>query len=266
MKKIVLIVASFLLWHGCSSVPITGRKQLSMIPASEMNTMAVTSYKETLAKSNLSTNVEQTAMIKRAGARVSKAVELYMSNNGMSAAIRGFQWEFNLIDDPKTVNAWCMPGGKVAFYTGILPICRDEAGIAVVMGHEIAHAVANHGGERMSHGLVVQMGGMALSTALQQKPELTQQLALTAYGIGSQVLGILPYSRLHESEADKMGLIFMAMAGYDPNEAPRFWERMKANSGGGSTPGFLSTHPSDTKRISDLQRDIPEAMKYYKPQ
>ncbi len=266
MKNILFIMISFALWYGCSSVPVTGRKQLSIIPASEMNALAVTSYKETLSSSKLSTNAEQTAMIKRVGARISKAVEQYMKGNNMSSAISGFQWEFNLIDDPKTVNAWCMPGGKVAFYTGILPICQNDVGVAVVMGHEIAHAVANHGGERMSQELVVQMGGTALSTAMQQKPEQTQQLALAAYGVGSQVLGILPYSRLHESEADKVGLIFMAMAGYDPNEAPKFWERMKAQSGGSSTLQFLSTHPSDSKRISDLQRDIPEAMKYYKPQ
>lgn len=266
MKKILFLVMSTVLWYGCSNVPVTGRRQLSIVSASEMNTMAVTSYKETLAQSKLSTNTAQTAMIKRVGARISKAVEQYMNEKNMSAAISGFQWEFNLIDDPNTINAWCMPGGKVAFYTGILPICKDDAGVAVVMGHEIAHAVANHSGERMSQELVVQMGGTALQTALQQKPDQTQQLAMTAYGIGTQVAGILPYSRLHESEADKMGLIFMAMAGYDPNEAPKFWERMKTATGSSGTPAFLSTHPSDTKRISDLQRDIPKAMEYYKPQ
>lgn len=266
MKKIICIALVSILLYGCKSVPVTGRRQLSVIPASQMNTLAVTSYKETLSQSKLSTNAEQTAMIKRVGERISKAVEQYLAEKGMSSAIKDFQWEFNLIDDANTVNAWCMPGGKVAFYTGILPICKNDAGVAVVMGHEIAHAVANHGGERMSQELVVNMGGMALSTALQQKPEQTQQLALSAYGVGSQVLGILPYSRLHESEADKMGLIFMAIAGYDPNEAPSFWERMKANSGGSSSPQFMSTHPSDDKRIQDLKKDIPEAMQYYKPQ
>ena len=266
MKHIFLLAVVCFLWYGCSSVPVTGRKQLSIIPASEMNSLAVTSYKETLSSSKLSTNAEQTAMIKRVGERISKAVEQYMKERNLSSVISGFQWEFNLIDDPGTVNAWCMPGGKVAFYTGILPICQSDAGVAVVMGHEIAHAVANHGGERMSQEMVAQVGTVALSTALQQKPEQTQQLALAAYGVGSQVLGILPYSRLHESEADKMGLIFMAMAGYDPNEAPKFWERMRTASGGGGSPQFLSTHPSDSKRISDLQADMPEAMKYYKPQ
>jgi predicted Zn-dependent protease len=266
MKNFFCVFIVFLMLCGCNSVPVTGRRQLSFIPASEMNSMALSSYKETLASSKISTNTEQTAMIKRVGERISKAVEQYMAENNMSSAISGFQWEFNLIDDPNTVNAWCMPGGKVAFYTGILPVCQNDIGIAVVMGHEIAHAVANHGSERMSQEIVVQLGSTALSTALQQKPEQTQQLAMTVFGVGSQVLGILPYSRLHESEADKMGLIFMAMAGYNPNEAPKFWERMKSLSEGSAPPQFLSTHPSDNKRITDLQAAMPEAMRYYKPQ
>ena len=265
MKNTYLIAIILFVWYGCSSVPLTGRKQLSIIPASEMNSLAVSSYKETLASSKLSTNAEQTNMINRTGDRISKAVEQYMRDNNMSSAISGFQWEFNLIDDP-TINAWCMPGGKVAFYTGILPLCQNEAGVAVVMGHEIAHAVANHSGERMSQQLVVQLGGTALSAAMKDKPQQTQQIALSVFGAGSQVGVLLPYSRQHEFEADRLGLIFMAMAGYDPNEAPKFWERMKAASGGGAPPQFLSTHPSDAKRISELQAAIPEAMKYYKPQ
>ena len=266
MKNVFLAVILFFLWYGCSSVPVTGRRQLSIVSSSEMNTMAATSYQETLSSSKLSTNTEQTAMIKRVGERISKAVEQYMEERNMSSAISGFKWEFNLIDDPNTVNAWCMPGGRVAFYTGILPICQNDVGVAVVMGHEIAHAVANHSGERMSQELVTQMGGTALSVALSQKPEQTQQIAMTVFGVGTQLGAILPYSRLHESEADKMGLIFMAMAGYDPNEAPKFWERMQAASGGGAPPQLLSTHPSDSKRITDLKAAMPEAMKYYKPQ
>jgi len=264
MKNVFLITVVLFLWYGCSTVPLTGRKQLSFIPASEMNSLAMTSYKETLATSSLSTNAEQTSMIKRTGDRISKAVERYMAEQNMSSAIKGFQWEFNLIDDP-AVNAWCMPGGRVAFYTGILPICQNEAGVAVVMGHEIAHAVANHSGERMSQQLLVQMGGIGLSAAMKDKPQMTQQIALSVFGASSQVALILPYSRKHEFEADKLGLIFMAMAGYDPNEAPKFWERMKALSGGNAPPQFLSTHPADAKRISELQAAIPEAMKYYKP-
>ena len=265
MKNTFFIAIILLVWNGCSSVPLSGRKQLSFIPASEMNALGLTSYKETMASSKLSTNAEQTGMIKGTGERISIAVEQYMKAQNKSSAISGFQWEFNLIDDP-TINAWCMPGGKVAFYTGILPLCQNEAGVAVVMGHEIAHAVANHSGERMSQQLVVQLGGTALSAAMKDKPQQTQQIALSVFGAGSQVGVLLPYSRQHEFEADRLGLIFMAMAGYDPNEAPKFWERMKAASGGGAPPQFLSTHPSDAKRISELQAAIPEAMKYYKPQ
>lgn len=265
MKNAFLTVFVLILMYGCSSVPLTGRRQLTLIPASQMTSLGATSYKETMASSRLSTNAEQTAMVKRTGERISKAVEQYLRDNGQASAIRNFAWEFNLLADP-TINAWCMPGGKVAFYEGIMPLCQNEAGIAVVMGHEIAHAVANHGGERMSQQLLVQMGGIGLSAALRQKPEMTQQIALSVFGLGAQFGAILPYSRQHEYEADRLGLIFMAMAGYDPNEAPRFWERMQALSGGSAPPEFLSTHPSDANRIRELRAAIPEAMRYYKPQ
>ena len=177
--------------------------------------------------------------------------------------LKGFQWEFNTVESEEA-NAFCMPGGKVVFYTGILPICQDEAGVAVVMGHEVAHAIAKHGNERMSQGLVQQFGGVALSVALSDKPAQTQQLFQTAYGVGSQVGVMLPFSRLQESEADELGLIFMAMAGYDPHEAPKFWERMSAKSSGGAPPEFLSTHPSHETRIRKLNKAIPKAMEYYK--
>jgi predicted Zn-dependent protease len=157
-----------------------------------------------------------------------------------------------------------MPGGKVAFYTGIMPVCKDEAGVAVVMGHEIAHAIANHGRERMSQGMLQQLGGTALSVALSESPETTKTIFGSAYGVATSLGAILPFSRLHESEADKMGLIFMAMAGYDPNEAPKFWVRMSEMSKGGSPPEFLSTHPSHERRIAELKEQIPEAMKYYR--
>jgi predicted Zn-dependent protease len=265
MKNIFSAAVVLLLWYGCSRVPVTGRKQLNIVSSSEMNLLAATSYTETLASSKLSTNATQTAMIKRVGERISKAVEQYMSEKNLSSSIADFQWEFNLIDEPNTINAWCMPGGRVAFYTGIMPLCQNDAGVAVVMGHEIAHAVANHSGERMSQEMLVQLGGVALATALQQKPEQTQQMALTVFGVGSQLGAILPYSRLHEFEADKLGIIFMAMGGYDPNEAPKFWEKMQALSAGSAPPQFLSTHPSDEKRISELKAAMPEAMKYYQP-
>ncbi|MDR0437374.1 MAG: M48 family metallopeptidase [Bacteroidales bacterium] len=264
MKKLLLFTLLFSVLYSCKTVPLTGRRQLTLIPASTMNSLAATSFQEVRATSKLSTNAEQTAMVQRVGERIKKAVEEYLAANNLSDRIKGFQWEFILIEDP-TVNAWCMPGGKVAFYTGILPICQNEAGVAVVMGHEIAHAIANHSAERMSQELIQQMGGVTLSAAMAKQPEKTQSLALTAFGVGSTVFGILPYSRKHEYEADRLGTIFMAMAGYNPNEAPKFWERMQALSGNKSTVDFLSTHPADTKRIAELNKVVPEAMRYYKP-
>lgn len=200
-------------------------------------------------------------MVKRVGNKLAAAIQQYFASKGQSAALSGYKWEFNYVNN-KEANAWCMPGGKVVVYSGIMPYAKDEAGLAVVMGHEIAHAVAKHGNERMSQGLLQQAGGAALSVALSQKPALTQQLFNTAYGVTTTVGGMLPFSRLQESEADRMGLIFMAMAGYDPNTAVAFWQRMKAD-GGSKPPELLSTHPSDSKRISDLQKELPEAMKYY---
>jgi predicted Zn-dependent protease len=182
----------------------------------------------------------------------------------MSSRLEGYAWEFNLVED-EAVNAWCMPGGKVVVFTGILPVTRDATGLAVVMGHEIAHAVANHGNERMSQGLMVQMGGTALSKALEDKPEETRNLFLTSFGLGTQVGVLLPYSRLHENESDHLGLIFMAMAGYDPRSAVDFWERMATQKSGGAPPEFLSTHPSDKTRIENIKSLLPEALRYYKP-
>ena len=201
-------------------------------------------------------------MVKRVGRNIQQAVEQYFADKNMSGQLNGYAWEFNLVDSDE-VNAWCMPGGKVVIYTGILPVTKDENGLAVVMGHEVAHAIAEHGNERMSQGLLVQLGGMGLQAALENEPALTQQLALAAFGLGSQVGVMLPFSRLHESEADQMGLIFMAMAGYHPNNAVEFWQRMAAQ-GGGEPPEFLSTHPSNQTRINDIKKLIPEAMQYYK--
>jgi predicted Zn-dependent protease len=202
-------------------------------------------------------------MVKRVGSRIQKAVEEYCVNNCIQDRLAGYEWEFNLIEDPN-VNAWCMPGGKVVVYTGLLPVTQTEAGLAVVVGHEIAHAFAKHGAERMTQGLVVEMGSMALSKALEERPEQTRNLFMTSYGIGSQVGILLPYSRVHESEADHLGLIFMAMAGYDPHEALTFWQRM-ADANKGSQPlEILSTHPANQTRIQNIKRLLPEAMQYYK--
>ncbi len=263
LKKVLISSFVSIVLYACATVAVTGRKQLSLVPNNEIIPLAAKQYKDVLKEGPLSTNKEQTEMVKRVGVRIQKAVEDYMASKKASAELAGFAWEFNLIEDPKTENAWCMPGGKVAFYTGILPICKDEAGIAVVMGHEIAHAIANHGGERMSQQMVAQFGLQTLSGALGQNPTLTNQLLLQAVGAGTNI-GMLKFSRNHESEADHIGLIFTAMAGYDPNEAPKFWERMASASGSQSPPEFLSTHPSHETRIKDLKGWIPQALRYYK--
>lgn len=262
MKKLSSLLLLIVFVFACKKVPITDRSQFNIIPNNELNSSSFASYNEVLKESKLSTNAAQTQMVKDVGERIKGAVEIYLKQNNFENATKGFKWEFNLIAED-IVNAWCMPGGKVAFYEGILPVCQTEAGIAVVMGHEVAHAIAKHGGERMSQSLVQQGLGIGLSLALSQQPEQTQALAMAAYTGGSTVLGILPFSRLHESEADEMGLQFMALAGYDPAEAPKFWERMRAASGGSAPPQFLSTHPSSSTRIKDLNELLPTAKLIY---
>lgn len=227
-----------------------------------MIAMSLTAYNEFLSGADVVGDFNSNAkMVEEVGNKIAAAVEEYMKEIHQTNRIKGFQWEFRLVDDP-TVNAWCMPGGKVVFYSGILPVCADETGVAVVMGHEIAHAIARHGNERMSQGVLLNGGGMALDVLLSEKPDLTRQILLQSYGIGSN-LGSLAYSRKHESEADKMGMVFMAIAGYNPSEAGDFWKRMSA-VGGGQPPEFLSTHPSHETRIADIEAFLPEAMKYYK--
>ena len=257
MLVILLVLAA------CATVPITGRRQLSLVPGGEMLAMSYQQYSEVIQTSELSRDAEATAMVQRVGRRIQGAVERYMAEQGLADRLKGYAWEFNLIESDQ-VNAWCMPGGKVAFYTGILPICGDEAGVAVVMGHEVAHAVAEHGNERVSQGLLTQFGGLALGEALSNKPEQTQTLWMTAFAVGAQFGALLPYSRLQESEADHLGLIFMAMAGYDPREAPSFWQRMSA-AGGVAPPEFMSTHPSDATRIRKLNESMPEALRHFEP-
>jgi len=262
-RKIALaLLIAVLILVACATVPITGRKSINLIPVSTINSLSFQQYSDFISTNKTITGTPEATMVKRVGRRIKSAVEEYFAANDMSYHLQGYAWEFNLVDD-SAINAWCMPGGKVVVYTGILPVTRDETGLAVVMGHEIAHAVANHGNERMSQGLLVQMGGMAIDKALENKPEETRGLAMLAFGVGANVGVLLPYSRLHESEADHMGLIFMAMAGYDPSKAPEFWERMSADSKG-SPPELLSTHPSDETRIKNLRERLPEAMTYYR--
>jgi len=233
-----------------------------MIPSSEMLTMSFQQYDQFLKESKLITNTAEVSMVKQTGAKIQNAVERYMSENNLSDRLEGYEWDFNLVEDEQ-VNAWCMRGGKVVVYSGILPVTQDETVLAVVMGHEIAHAIAEHGNERMSQQLLQQVGAVGLMVAMQDEPAETQALWLSVYGVGTTVGIMLPYSRTQESEADHLGLIFMAMAGYDPHAAPDFWKRMAAGKQGGSPPEFLSTHPSDQTRIEVITSWIPEAMKYY---
>ena len=246
----------------CSIVPITGRRQLSLVPESQMLSMSFEQYDAFLKANKLSTDQGKTRMVKTVGVNIEHAVEQYFTEQGMEADLANYKWEFNLIDSEE-VNAWCMPGGKVVVYSGLIPVAKDEAGLAVVVGHEIAHAIAGHGAERMSQGLLTEMGGLALATALQEKPAATQQLWMTAFGLGAQVGVMLPFSRLHETEADRLGLVFMAMAGYNPESALEFWQRMSAQSSGQAPPQFLSTHPADATRIANIKKGMPEAMKYF---
>jgi predicted Zn-dependent protease len=263
IKSLIVVLLFEVILIACSTVPVTGRKQFNMIPDSEMQAMSYAQYDQFLQESKVSSNKQQTEMVKNVGNRIQQAVTQYLSDLDYADMLDGYEWEFNLVEDP-SVNAWCMPGGKVVVYTGILPVTKNEAGLAVVMGHEVAHAIAEHGNERMSQELLRQMGGVALTVAVKDQPEETKALWYAAYGLGSQVGIMLPYSRLHETEADQMGLIFMAMAGYDPREAPVFWERMP-EVGGAQPPEWQSTHPSSETRISNLNAWMPEAMEYYNP-
>jgi predicted Zn-dependent protease len=259
---IALATTSVLVW-SCSTVPVTGRHQLNLVSDSEMMTMATAQYDTFLMQNKLSTNKQDAEMVKRVGTRIQHAVEQFLDSKGQSSQIAGYHWEFNLVES-KEVNAWCMPGGKVVVYTGILPVTKDEPSLAVVMGHEIAHAVAKHGAERMSQQMIAQGLGESLSFALKNNSAATQQAAATAFGLGAQYGALLPFSRTQESEADHLGLIFMAIAGYDPHVAVPFWERMQA-SGGSKPPEIMSTHPADATRIANLKQEMPEALTYYKP-
>ncbi len=298
MKKTIPVLKAFLiltllifLW-ACSSVPLTGRRQLSMISDESIHALSFQQYDEFLETNPAISGGSDLQMVRRVGQRIQHGVEQYFEEQGLSHLLKNYDWEFNLVEN-EMINAWCMPGGKVVVYTGLLPVARNEEGLAVVMGHEIAHAVARHGAERMSQQMALQMGGMALSQALAEKPEQTRMLWSTAYGLGTQFGIMLPYSRLHESEADRLGLVFMALAGYNPDAALRFWQDMSqsggakppvfmalagynpdaalrfwqdmSQSGGAKPPEFLSTHPSDATRIADIQQWMPEALKYYRP-
>ena len=257
-----VVILAVLVVSACAQVPITNRSGLHLVPNAELATMSVEQYRGVLGKSQLSTDTRQVAMLRRVGMRIANAAETVLKESGAPDAIVDYHWEFNLIQDDKTVNAWVMPGGKAAVYTGILPYTRDETGLAVVLGHEVGHALAGHGNERLSQGLLTQLGGTALAVALQSQPQQTQALFMQAFGVGTSVGFLLPYSRLHESEADRIGLTLMARAGYDPREAVPFWQRMQAQEQS-RPPEFLSTHPAPETRIREIQSHLPEALPYY---
>jgi predicted Zn-dependent protease len=260
MKKIITFLALGLLLYACSKVPLTGRARLDTVSDAEIMPLVNEQYKQVLKEEKIVTNTTQGQAVVRVGKRMAAAVEKFLIQEGYPEIAQSFDWQFNLIQSDQ-VNAWCMPGGKVAFYTGIMPITQDDTGIAVVMGHEIAHAVAAHSRERMSNGLVANFGISLVSSAIGQNPTLTQSIFMQSVGLGSE-LGMLSFSRKHELEADELGLTFMAIAGYDPRQAPIFWERMSAN-GGAAPPEFLSTHPGPDSRIQKLNQQMPKALKYY---
>jgi predicted Zn-dependent protease len=263
-KFLAFAVISLILFSTCKKVPVIGRKQFNFIPEGQLLSASFQEYSTFLSQSQVVTGTSDAQVVSKVGTKLAASTSAYMHETGNADVVKNFQWEYHLVQS-NDVNAFCMPGGKIAFYTGIMPIAQGEKGVAVVMGHEIAHAIANHGGERMSQMLAAQLGGLALDVALSQKPEQTRQIIQAAYGMTTNVAYILPFSRKHETEADKLGMVFMARAGYDPHEAVSLWERMKAASGGNEPPEFLSTHPSNDTRIKNIQAFMNEAMKHYKP-
>ena len=253
--RLTVIVGILTLFVQCASVPLTGRKQVILLPESEMMQMSLTSYGDFLKENKLSTRTDDTRRVKEVGTRIAAAVEAYLKSQGLEKQIEGYQWEFNLVQSPE-MNAWCMPGGKV--------VCENDDGLAVVMGHEIAHAIARHGNERMSQQILIQAGSTAAAYALKEKSESTQALLGTAIGLGANYGVILPFSRKHELEADRLGLIFMTIAGYNPEEAIPFWTRIASAGSGQKPPEFMSTHPSDAHRIEQIKALMPEVLKYKK--
>ena len=260
MKKLAALFCLVYTLSACSIVPLTGRSQLTIFTTQDLMPLVKDEYKESLTESEVVTSTKEGQEIVKVGNKMAEAVETYLKEQGYDSLVNELEWEFNLLENEE-VNAWCMPGGKVAFYTGILPFTRDETGIAVIMGHELAHAVANHAGERMSQEILMELGVGTIDLAMGQDATLTQELLLLSVGVASE-LKLLSFSRKHELEADRMGLIFMAMAGYDPREAPLFWGRMAEDSEDEDLL-FLSTHPGHSKRMERLNSLLPEAIAIY---
>lgn len=256
MKRIIVLLALFLGLSGCKTNPFTGQKTLNFYPNSQIFPTAFAQYDQFLEENNVVEGTAEARMITEVGQRIASAAERWLTANGYPGYLKDYRWEYTLVKD-ETVNAWCMPGGKIVFYTGIMPICKGETGVAVVMGHEVAHALADHGAQRMSAGTLQQLGAVAGNVAI--KDESTRNLFNQAYGVGSTVGVMLPFSRSHETEADRIGLQIMAIAGYNPDEAAELWKRMRDQAGGQSPPEFLSTHPSNDTRINNLTAWAPLA-------
>ena len=256
-KNVIIACSTIALFLSCATNPFTGKSTMALVPNSQLFPTAFAQYNQVLSESNVETGTSRADMITRVGQRIAVAAERWLNANGHQGYLADYEWEYNLIDDP-TVNAWCMPGGKIVFYTGILPIAENETGVAAIMGHEVAHALANHGQQRMSASYIQQ--GLAIAGNVAIQDDKSRDAFNQYYGVGSNVLGMLPFSRSHETEADKIGLYLMGIAGYNPTEASNLWVRMKANSGGESTPEFLSTHPSNDSRIADLKELAPQAI------
>jgi predicted Zn-dependent protease len=262
LKFFTVSLIVFLL-AGCATVPITGRRQLSLVSSQQLVLLGCNQFEYILKEEKLSDDQEKVQMVKEVGQKIASSTESFLLSRGRLERIKDLKWEFVLLEDDDKANAFYLPGGKVGIYTGILPITKDENGLATVIAHEIAHGIANHGAERMSQELLVQLGGVTLSKALEDKPQQTRRSWLVAYGLGANVGVLLPYSRTHEHEADYIGLILMAKAGYDPRGAVKLWQRMKEESTY-RQPEFLSTHPVPESRIRYIKSKIPEAMIYYK--
>ena len=259
-SKILFSVLALFIVISCAKNPFTGKNTLALVPNSEILPSAFQQYNQFLTENKVITGSSDARNVEVAGKKIKDAAEKWLNANGYQGYLKDYQWEYKLVIN-KEVNAWCMPGGKIVVYSGILPITKDEAGLATVLGHEVSHALANHGQQRMSAGLLQELGAAGVGAAIGTKSAQTQQIAMTAYGAVTQYGGMLPFSRSHESEADKIGLTLMAIAGYNPDQAVVFWERMAANSAasGKAPPEFASTHPSDATRIADLKNLIPQA-------
>ncbi|MBA6152570.1 M48 family metallopeptidase [Gelidibacter maritimus] len=255
-KNSIVAIGALTLFLSCATNPFTGNKTLALVPNSQLFPTAFAQYDEFLTENKVIRNTKDADMVKRVGQKIAVAAERWLDANGYQGYLKDYQWEYTLVDD-KTVNAWCMPGGKIVVYSGILPVAGDEAGLAAIMGHEVAHALANHGQQRMSAGMLQQLGAVAGNVVI--KDQETLNLFNQAYGVGSQVGVMLPFSRSHESQADEIGLYLMAIAGYEPMEAANLWRRMSAQSGGGAPPEFLSTHPANETRIKNIEAHADKA-------